>query len=160
MSRVGLESLEAQADFLAQCLDAWLNATGRKEEISELENLKPENVAYQGRTVVSFLTLLPACIWKLRQEKVKLISSEASHILVRWLRDVMNRADLIEEEVFLAKKKFKDKGFLGSGGLARFRDVLWACAIGKTCVAGLSSEEIATRAAEHKARIFNDLPPK
>jgi hypothetical protein len=30
----GLQSLEGQADFLAQYLDAWLEATGRKEVIA------------------------------------------------------------------------------------------------------------------------------
>jgi len=48
----GIESLEEQAIFLAQCLDAWLEATGRKEDVAESDSLDPENVAYQG--VLSF----------------------------------------------------------------------------------------------------------
>jgi hypothetical protein len=42
---VQIVSLEEQAEFLAQCLDAWLEATGRREEITESETLDPENVA-------------------------------------------------------------------------------------------------------------------
>ena len=34
MCRVNIKGLEAQAEFLAQCLDAWFEATGRKEDMS------------------------------------------------------------------------------------------------------------------------------
>ncbi len=43
-----LTSLDEQAEFLGQCLDAWLEATGRKEQVTGSEGLDPENVAYRG----------------------------------------------------------------------------------------------------------------
>jgi hypothetical protein len=50
-----ITSLDAQTEFLAMCLDAWLDATGRKEDSPQLD---ATNVAYQGRVLVSFLTLM------------------------------------------------------------------------------------------------------
>src|SRR5579863_1466329 len=60
LNDAGIESLEGQADFLAQCLEAWLDATGRREEVTGSGSLDSENVAYHGRAIVSFLTLIPA----------------------------------------------------------------------------------------------------
>src|SRR5208282_2721618 len=111
-------------------LDAWLDATGRKEEIAESESLDPENVAYQGRAIVSFLTLVPACIWELQKKKVPLVSPTAKALLAKWLRGTMERARLLKNGRFLAKGDFQRKGYLGSGGLGRFRDSLWAAATG------------------------------
>lgn len=122
----GLDTLEAQADFLAQCLDSWLEATGRKEDVAESETLDPENVAYQGRAIVSFLTLTPACILNLRDKGIQRVSDKAAKELTTWLRGIMTQARLIKNNKFLAKGEFRKKGFLGSGGLARFRDSLWA----------------------------------
>ena len=155
--QVNIESLESQAEFFAQCLDAWLEATGRKEEVSESENLDPENVAYQGRVIVSFLTLIPACIWKLKKANVKLISDGAKRLLNRWLRDVMERAGLLEDERFLPKPQFREKGFLGSGGLARFRDTLWAAAIGSGRLDKLETDELAELAEKHRKRVRSEL---
>ncbi|MGD0654273.1 MAG: DGQHR domain-containing protein [Thermoguttaceae bacterium] len=126
----GIDNLEAQAEFLAQCLDAWLEATGRKEDVAESESLDPENVAYQGRAIVSFLTLMPACILQLKRKKIKLLSDKAAEEIITWLRGVMTRAKLVKNGKFLAKGEFRSKDFLGSGGLARFRDSLWA-AVGR-----------------------------
>jgi DGQHR domain-containing protein len=153
MNRAGIKSLETQAEFLAQCLDAWLEATGRKEDVTESPNLDPENVAYQGRVVVSFLTLLPACIWKIKKADVPFVSDDAQHLLVQWLRRVMGRAGLLEKDRFLAKRGFKEKGFLGSGGLARFRDTLWAGALGSTQVEELDEVKLVELAEKHRARI-------
>ena len=36
----GIISLDAQAEFLAQCLEAWLDASGRKEDIAESQKLR------------------------------------------------------------------------------------------------------------------------
>jgi DGQHR domain-containing protein len=149
----GIESLEEQTDFLAQCLDAWLEATGRKEDIAESESLDPENVAYQGRAIVSFLTLMPACIWHLKRNRVPLISDRAQNSLQTWLRGTMQRAGLIKNGRFLAKGDFKDKGYLGSGGLARFRDSLWVAAATTTKVPRLNSDNLAQRASQGRARI-------
>ena len=155
----GIESLEAQADFLGQCLDAWLDATDRKEDVAESESLDPENVAYQGRAIVSFLTLIPACIWQLKMKKrVPLVSPGAKQVLVEWLRGTMKRARLLKNGRFLAKGDFKAKGYLGSGGLARFRDSLWAAAVSGTKIPrALQPEELARLAAEGRARVRSRL---
>jgi DGQHR domain-containing protein len=126
--KAGISSLDAQAEFLALCLDAWLDATGRKKDPVGDTLLSSENVAYQGRTIVSFLTLVPACILELiRPPKTPFISPAASKVLTSFLGDVMRRAGLLSDGKFLSKRDFKGKGFLGSGGLARFRDCLSAC---------------------------------
>src|SRR5207302_8974279 len=42
-----INNLEAQGDFLAEVLAAWLVASGRAEE--QAAELNPQNVVYQGR---------------------------------------------------------------------------------------------------------------
>ncbi len=152
-----IESLDAQAEFLAQCLDAWLEATGRKREVVESEKIEPQNVAYQGRVIVSFLTLIPACIWQLKKTNEKLMSDAAKERLTKWLRGVMDRAGLIENNLFLPKEKFKEKGFLGSGGLARFRDRLWAAALSKTAVSRLGDKKISELASKNRGKVRKEL---
>ena len=56
MRHVEIEGLEEQTEFIAQCLDSWLEASGRKHDIDESEKLDPENVAYQGKVLVSAIT--------------------------------------------------------------------------------------------------------
>ena len=154
----GIESLEAQAEFLAQCLDAWLEATGRKEDVAESESLDPENVAYQGRAIVSFLTLIPACIWELRKRNVPLISAIAKTSLEKWLKGTMKRARLTKNGRFLAKGDFKAKGFVASGGLARFRDTLWIAAASQVKVPPrLSPERLMELASASRAHIRSQL---
>lgn len=157
MDQAKITNLESQAEFLAQCLEAWLEAAGRKEEIAGSLDLDPENVAYQGRVVVSFLTLLSACIWKLKKAKVKLISDDAKNVLVQWLREVMQRAGLMKGERFLPKREFREKGFLGSGGLARFRDTLWAAAIGSGRLSKLEAEKLAELAVKNREWVLSEL---
>jgi DGQHR domain-containing protein len=154
----GIQSLDAQADFLAQCLDAWLDATGRKEDIAESESLDPENVVYQGRAIVSFLTLVPACIWHLKNSNVAFISDEAKTLLEIWVRTTMKRARLIKNGRFLAKGDFRHKGYLGSGGLARFRDALWAAAAAaKPLPPRLKAEKLAELASKSRDQVRSDL---
>jgi DGQHR domain-containing protein len=154
----GIRSLEAQAGFLAQCLDAWLDATGRKEDINESESLDPENVAYQGRVIVSFLTLIPACISQLQKSRVTLLSEEARILLVKWLRGTMKRARLTKDDRFVAKREFKARGYLGSGGLARFRDTLWVAATSRRQVPSrLSPEHLKKLAAASRAQARSAL---
>jgi hypothetical protein len=154
----GIESLEAQAEFLAECLDAWLDGTGRKEDVAESESLDPENVAYQGRAIVSFLTLVPACLLELKKKRVPLTSPGAKVILEKWLRGTMKRARLLKNGRFLAKGDFKAKGFLGSGGLARFRDSLWAAAASTTKIPRrVEPEELAILAAASRERVRSQL---
>ena len=152
----GIRSLDAQAEFLAQCLDAWLEATDRKEETRD--SLSPENVAYQGRTIVSFLTLIPACILRLREKKgVAFLSPAASKTLISFLNDVMKRAGLLKDGKFLSKNDFREKGFLGSGGLARFRDVLWAATGTHSPVNRMGPERLAELANESRERVRRAL---
>jgi hypothetical protein len=154
----GIGSLEAQAEFLAQCLDAWLDATGRKEDVAESESLDPENVAYQGRAIVSFLTLIPACIWELQRKNVPLRSAEAKTSLEKWLKGTMKRARLTKNGRFLAKGEFKAKGYVASGGLARFRDTLWIAAVSQTKVPPrLSTEKLTELASASRARVRSQL---
>jgi len=149
-----IASLDSQAEFLAQCLDAWLEATGRREDVTDSETLDPENVAYQGRFIVSFLTLIPACVWNLKKAGVILVSESAQLILAKWLKKVIERAGLSENGLFLSKGKIKSKGFLGSGGMARFRDVLWAAAVGTNDISGLTPSE-----ARHQISLQCKLSP-
>ena len=157
LRQAGIESLEAQAEFLAQCLDAWLDATGRKEEIAESESLDPENVAYQGRAIVSFLTLIPACICELQKKHASLISEEAKTVLEKLLHGIMKRAHLLKNGRFLAKGDFKHKGYLGSGGLARFRDTLWAAAGSTKTLRRAKAETLTELANASRARIRKQL---
>lgn len=151
LSAAGLESLELQAEFLAQCLGAWLEATGRKHDLEESSSLDPENVAYQGRAIVTFLTLVPACIWQLRENDAPLVSTRAGTVLAKWLRGVMSRARLLKEGRFLGKRDFKAKGYLGSGGLARFRDRLWVAATSRHKVPSrLAPEKLAALASSSR----------
>jgi DGQHR domain-containing protein len=157
LSQAKITNLNAQAEFLAQCLDAWLEATGRKEEVTGSEGLNPDNVAYQGRVVVSFLALLPACLWKLQKTKTAFTSEDAKPMLSEWLVGVMDRSGLLEAKKFLAKKKFREKGFLGSGGLARFRDTLWAAALSPNSVSNLSEEQLVNLAEKHRKKVQSEL---
>jgi len=144
---VGIQSLDAQAEFLAQCLEAWLDATGRRHDLDDSESLDTENVAYQGRAIVSFLTLIPACILELQKKDLPLTSHEAKTLLEKWLRSTMMRARLLKDGKFLAKGEFKAKGYLGSGGLARFRDTLWAAAAPRTRVPPRLNDSLLARLA-------------
>ncbi len=160
MANSGIEGLEMQASFLAQALDAWLKATGRQHDIAQSPQLNPANVAYQGRVLVSFLTLMPACIWKLNETKLPLLSEIAAGTLETWLKSVMKNAGLVEDGVFLDKSEFKEKGFLGSGGLAQFRDVLWAAAIASKRIDGLDREQIAEKADANRQTVTKALKTK
>lgn len=157
----GIDGLDSQAEFLALCLDAWLDATGRKEEVAESESLDPENVAYQGRAIVSYLTLMPACILELRRKHVELVSDKARVTLSAWLRNTMKHAHLTKNGRFLAKGEFKAKGYLGSGGLARFRDALWVAAgTQKSVPSRLSDEKLAKLASASRALVRQELKPQ
>jgi DGQHR domain-containing protein len=158
LRNAGIENLEAQAEFLAQCLDAWLVATGRKEDVADTESLDPENVAYQGRAIVSFLTLIPACIWRLKTKNKRLISHKAMDELSGWLADVMKKARLMKGGKFLAKGEFRSKGFLGSGGLGRFRDSLWAAVVADGMLpARIKPERLAEMANKSRADVWSKL---
>lgn len=154
----GIRGLDNQADFLAQCLDAWLEATNRKEDIAQSESLDPENVAYQGRVLVSFVTLIPACIWELRRSDTRPLQSTKARLHLRnWLAKLMKRAGLLDRNKFLPKRKFREKGYLGSGGIGRFRDVLWAAALSTRSVSRLSETSLSVLASTHRERVKRSL---
>ena len=157
MVKANIRSLEEQTEFLAQCLDAWLEATGRKQDIVGSEKLDPSNVVYQGRVLVSFLTLLPACIWTLTKTHVVPISDDARAVLVKWLGGLMDRAGVLEKGKFIPKERFKTKGYLGSGGIGRFRDTLWAAAIGTQDIAKLGVEQKNQLAESNKSKVYAQL---
>ena len=158
MSKARLTSLEEQTQFLAQCLQSWLEASGRVHDIASSPKLDPNNVAYQGRVLVSAVTLLPACIWTLRKQGLRrLVSDPAQRALTRWFRRLMKRAGLLRVGKFVPKVDFKNKGYLGSGGIGRFRDTLWAASLGTRSVSRLSDEKKADLAAAHKRKVYSEL---
>jgi DGQHR domain-containing protein len=155
LNAADLEGLEEQAEFLAQCFEAWLAATGRMEKPNATGGLSPDNVVYQGRVLVSIMTLVPAIISALRKKRLTLISDKSLSYSTDWLKDVATRAGLLKRGVFLSKTDFREKEFLGSGGLARFRDTLWAAALSKNQVDRLSAERIAKIASDNRGKVFS-----
>lgn len=150
----GIDNINSQTEFLSQCLNSWLQASGRFEnpESREKKELSPANVAYQGRVLVSVIALIPALIWKLHTKKVVLISDKASEMLIGFLKTIAQNAGLLDNEIFIDKNKFKKRGFLGSGGIARFRDLLWASIKGRK-TARLKSERVSKIAEENKSSV-------
>jgi DGQHR domain-containing protein len=157
LSEAGLVSLDRQTDFFAQCLQAWLEASGRRHDITESDKLDPDNVAYQGRVLVSAITLVPACMWRLKKDSTVLVSEKAERALTTWFRALMKRAGLLRHGKFLAKSEFRNKGYLGSGGIGRFRDSLWAASIHTKNVSRLSTSRKAELAEQNRAKVHLDL---
>jgi DGQHR domain-containing protein len=159
-----LTSLESQTDFIAQCLNAWFEASGRFERPGKAKSasLDPENVTYQGRVLVAILTLVPAMIWVLQRKDIQLISEEATAALTNWLRDLAEKAHLLEKGIFLPKSKFKQRGYLGSGGIGRFRDVLWAATLGKKRLARMKPPSVSALANKNRQKVLSalNLPDK
>jgi DGQHR domain-containing protein len=151
-----VKSLQGQADFIATFLNAWLGASGRKEDPAS-EQLDPTSVVYQGRVIGSALSLVPAGIWKLRHAEIPLLSDGAEHHLTIWLRQIMRSAGLLKGKKFLSKSDFIRKGYLGSGGIGRFRDTLWAAAIGNAKVSNLKPPARTDLALKHRRLIEADL---
>jgi DGQHR domain-containing protein len=157
LERAGIQGLDFQAEFLAQCLSAWLDATGRRQDVIPGGSLDPENVAYQGRVLVSFITLIPACIRVLQRGGTSLVSATAHSRLVTWLKKVMSRAGLLVGGRFLPKGRFKIKGFLGSGGVGRFRNTLWAATEASSPISRYSEQRIAALADAARSKVYSAL---
>jgi DGQHR domain-containing protein len=155
----GIESLDLQSQFIAQCIDAWLKATGRKVSLEDNEELESENVAYQGRFLASFLTLIPACVYKVRMKGAPFVSDSSAEILEKWLGDVLEKAGLLKAGEFLGKKEIKAKRYLGTGGIALFRDALWAAA-GRADFPRGDVEKIANLAQLNRAHVMEKLSEK
>jgi DGQHR domain-containing protein len=159
LEKSGVEGLEMQTDFLAQCLAAWLEASGRFESKKPLKDLalNADNVAYQGRVLVSILALVPAMIWEIKKERTTFVSSEAQRRLTRWLQEVAGRAKLLQRGVFIGKQEFKNRKYLGSGGIGLFRDTLWAAIGTKKDFSRAKPEKIARLAKRTRSRTFKAL---
>lgn len=155
--RVDLTSLDEQTDFLAMCLEAWLDASGRREDVQPGKRLTSENVAYQGRILVSVLTLVPAILCQIQEAKCAPVSRESKEIVTEWLQGMINRAGLMKEGTFLPRTLFKERGFLGSGGRARFRNILWAASLSKRSVAKKDPEKLAELADKNRREIRESL---
>jgi len=146
----GISTLDDQAEFLAQCLNAWLIASGRKEQQTPLVSLDPQNVAYQGRVLVAFLTMIPVCIMQAKKASKIWVSQKSEQALTDWIRGTIIRAGLVQDGKFLSKADFRKRDYLGSGGIARFRDRLWAAALSEKKIGALSDEKISKLAAENR----------
>jgi DGQHR domain-containing protein len=159
LSKCGIDGLEMQADFLAQCLTAWLEASGRfhRNGSSKQVELDPANVAYQGRVLVSILALVPAMLQKLKKERIVFVSEKAQESLTHWLQEIADRARLLEDGVFIGKKEFKNRKYLGSGGIGLFRDTLWAASSTKGDLRRVRPEKIALIAKGARAKAFKAL---
>jgi len=154
----GIESLTAQTLFIAQCLTAWLTASGRAVDQNRSTEIEDDNVVYQGRCLTSFLSLVPACLLEIKRSGKLLISSESERLCTDWLRNVLHRARLLDGDTFISKGEFKKKGYLGSGGIARFKDSLWAAAgESRQLSAVISDDALAKKAAECRDKVARDL---
>jgi len=147
LEKLGLTDINSQTDFLAELLTSWLEASGRREDISpsNARSVNPQNVVYQGRVLVSVLALVPAVLIQLRQRNVPFVSQRAEEALRRWFRELIVRAGFMERDQFIGRDEFKRLGFLGSGGIAKFRDRLWAATLNGT-VKRRPEEEIRAKA--------------
>jgi DGQHR domain-containing protein len=158
LDKCGISGLEMQTDFLAECLAAWLEASGRLEKVSQKhKRLDEGNVAYQGRVLVSILNLVPAMLWKLDKEGLPFVSINAQKRLTSWLQEIANRASLLEDGEFIAKNEFKNRKYLGSGGIGLFRDTLWAAIGTKTDLRRAKPEKIGQIANGMRSRVFTAL---
>ncbi len=159
LEKCGVTGLEMQTEFLAQCLTAWLAASGRLEGKKSLTNrqLNPGNVAYQGRVLVSILNLVPAMLWKLRKERVPFVSAKAQERLTSWLHEIAERASLLEDGVFIGKEEFKNRKYLGSGGIGLFRDTLWAGIKAKGDLRRTKPEKITHIASDMRSQVFKGI---
>jgi hypothetical protein len=97
-------------------------------------------------------------LFKLKKKKIVLISDRAKELLTEWLRKVAERADLLENGIFIGKDKFKARGYHGAGGIGRFKDCLWAVAIGERKLTKKNKPETIHEWAErNRASVFKGL---
>jgi DGQHR domain-containing protein len=159
LAKCGIAGLEMQTDFLAQCLAAWLEASGRfhNKELTKQTDLDSGNVAYQGRVLVSILALVPAMLRKLKKERLAFVSTKAQERLTHWLREIADKAGLLQDGVFIDKNEFKNRKYLGSGGIGLFRDTLWAATGTKRNLRRMKPENVSELAKEIRAEAFEAL---
>jgi hypothetical protein len=159
LEKCGIEGLEMQTEFLSQCLTAWLEASGRFEDPKRRKcaELGPQNVVYQGRVLVSVLALVPGMLWKLRKERMPFISTHTQGKLTGWLREIAQKADLLVDGVFIGKQEFKNRKYLGSGGIGLFRDTLWAAMTARRKLTNAKPERIGRLASESRSLVNREL---
>lgn len=155
LDKCEITNLESQTDFLAQMLECWLQASGRAETTKEA--LDPQNVVYQGRILVSVIDLVPAVLAHLKHTGISFVSDGARNEISKWLQGAIDRAGLLHQGEFIAKDKFKEQGFLGSGGIGRFRNLLWAAASRKRKLGDIDPGKIAELANEARAEVNKAL---
>jgi DGQHR domain-containing protein len=157
LNRARLSSLNAQVEFLAQVLSSWLDATGRKEEVDGKsgQSLDQENVVYQGRVLISVIALVPACLSRLSEANIAFLSEGSETVLRAYFRNIIKRAGLMRQGKFIGRSRFRMRGFLGSGGIANFRNRLWGALLRD--VSGLSDEKTAEWAEKARTRIYKKL---
>ncbi len=151
-----ITNLEAQTAFLAEILECWLNASGRAEGNGTSE-LNPQNVVYQGRILVSVIDLVPAVLAHLKEKNIPFVSDKARSEITAWLHGAIERAGLLRDGKFVAKDEFKELGFLGSGGIGRFRNRLWVAAFKKKKLGELTPERIAEEANQARKKVNQSL---
>jgi DGQHR domain-containing protein len=156
LEKCDVSNLEAQTSFLSQILECWLRASGRAEPQGASE-LNPQNVVYQGRILVSVIDLVPAVLAHLAEKKLHFVSEKSLNEITSWLRGTIERAHLLEDGKFVPKDEFKKLGFLGSGGIGRFRNTLWAAAFRKTKLGNNKPEEISQMADEARDQVNKAL---
>ena len=152
LDAVGISDINSQTEFLASFLAAWLDASGRREDVlpGKTKSVDPQNVVYQGRILVSALSLVPAALHELRAKRLPFVSERATEFLVTWLNRIMVRAGFMRNGRFIGRDEFKKQGFLGSGGIGRFRNRLWASLRRRT--ARLGVERVSALADEVRAK--------
>lgn len=152
-----LTSLDEQTDFISQALDAWLHASGRREMPVTTSKLETGNVVYQGRIMVSVINLLPAMLSSLAGTRSPLISKKSEAHLVKWSQQVMQGAGFIKNGRFIDKDEFKKGGYLGSGGIGRFRDRLWAAVGSKKSISRMGDKKVAELAKINRDSVVRGL---
>lgn len=150
LDKCDITNLESQTAFLAQMLDCWLQASGRAET-QGAGQLDPQNVVYQGRILVSVVDLVPAVLAHLKQGQIPFVSDDARSEITKWLQGVIERAGLLHQGEFVVKDEFKKLGFLGSGGIGRFRNLLWVAASRKRKLGDFEPEKMIELATEARA---------
>jgi hypothetical protein len=83
----------------------------------------------------------------LARKRLTFVSDKAREEITRWFQGAIGRAGLLHDSQFVAKEEFKESGFTGSGGISRFRNLLWTAAFNKKKLGRLKPETIAERAS-------------
>jgi hypothetical protein len=108
--------------------------------------------------LVSILDLVPAILWRLKRVH-NLVSDSAQEKTKDLLRETAERAGLLDgNNVFIDKSVFKDRKYLGSGGIGLFRNTLWAAFGSTDSVRRWGPERISEVANEVRAKARKALP--